>query len=310
MEHLVIEQNNIQEPVTSAIITKLYEIAKSGDLRLTSNLKGSLYAQKAYGGEVDFLRGRFSELIITVDTRYKSFVDPYCKQFWANTPIGDGVGVTENAWNNITTNMMYRNANYFAIGVDRPSQYDIIRKIEHFPEMVDLPWKTSNGANSTTVFGGWDIPMFRYMESLKEIYYPRDVISASFNDVENDSIELIDTTTSDNLTDTVFNIRRASKLKKLIMHPSLTSVANGCLTGNGSGLDVFWYTTDLTNVISTTTWNFTNWTNVTFWVQDNVYNDWQNHPQFAARISNGTITLKRFSEYTGDDLVQKWLPTN
>lgn len=43
MTHLRIEQNNIQENVSSAIIEKLYESTINEDLDQSSNLAGTLY---------------------------------------------------------------------------------------------------------------------------------------------------------------------------------------------------------------------------------------------------------------------------
>ena len=41
------------------------------------------------------------------------------------------------------------------------------------------------------------------------------------------------------------------------------------------------------------------------WVQDVYYNDWVTY--LANTNKTNKVTLKRFSEYTGDDLIQKWI---
>ena len=68
MTHLYIEQNTgLTEEVNSSIISKLYELAISGDLDETSDLKGRLHSTSGYENEVSYLTTNFSDLYINVD---------------------------------------------------------------------------------------------------------------------------------------------------------------------------------------------------------------------------------------------------
>lgn len=93
MEHLVIEQSNITESVSAGILTKLYEIAKSGDLYPNSNLKGTVTVPKIHGKVMNYLMEKYPELTIIAQQVYVDFIDPeiekVCAQQW-----GDGIGVT------------------------------------------------------------------------------------------------------------------------------------------------------------------------------------------------------------------------
>lgn len=94
MTHLYIEQNTgLTEEVNSSIISKLYELAISGDLDETSDLKGRLHSTTAYEHEVDYLNTTFQDLIISADTKYLKLYDSALEQPFA-TKWGDGTGVT------------------------------------------------------------------------------------------------------------------------------------------------------------------------------------------------------------------------
>ena len=68
MTHLYIEQNTGQiEEVNASIISKLYELASSGDLDDTSDLKGRLHSTSGYEDQVSYLNTNFSDLYINVD---------------------------------------------------------------------------------------------------------------------------------------------------------------------------------------------------------------------------------------------------
>lgn len=64
MTHLRIEQNNIQENVSSAVIDKLYDIASSGNLDASSNLAGLLYVPRTYASKATYLTTMFPNLTI------------------------------------------------------------------------------------------------------------------------------------------------------------------------------------------------------------------------------------------------------
>ena len=94
MTHLYIEQaTDKTEEVNSSIISKLYELAISGNLDNTSDLKGRLHSSTAKEKHVTYLNNNFDELYISADIQYISFDDPdvetYMKRY-----IGDNDGVT------------------------------------------------------------------------------------------------------------------------------------------------------------------------------------------------------------------------
>ena len=103
MTHLYIEQNTgLIEEVSSSIISKLYELAISGDLDEFSDLKGRLHSINAYDNQVTYLTTTFENLHISVDTPYIYFSDPevlrVISKYW-----GDGDGVTESQMNSHTS---------------------------------------------------------------------------------------------------------------------------------------------------------------------------------------------------------------
>ena len=76
MTHLYIEQaTDKTEEVNSSIISKLYELAISGDLDKTSDLKGRLHSTLGYDTEVTYLNEHFSDLHIQVDKALLPFKD-------------------------------------------------------------------------------------------------------------------------------------------------------------------------------------------------------------------------------------------
>lgn len=93
MTHLYIEQNGITEEVSSSVISKLYELATSGTLDGTSNLKGRLHTTIAKDVHVSYLNETFEDLHISADDVYITFADPEIERvlsaFW-----GNGTGVT------------------------------------------------------------------------------------------------------------------------------------------------------------------------------------------------------------------------
>lgn len=113
MTHLRIEQNNIPENVTGAIIKSLYNKVKDinlSNVQLSGNLQVSVASEKAVNylnGEISEGVKRFPNLNITAQKLYIDFEDPAVEQAivaWnANTDnhwdssgahTGDGVGVT------------------------------------------------------------------------------------------------------------------------------------------------------------------------------------------------------------------------
>jgi hypothetical protein len=72
----------------------LYELAISGDLDETSDLKGRLHSSTARDTHVAYLNEEFDDLYITADTLYMTFADPQVEQIILNQGWGDGIGVT------------------------------------------------------------------------------------------------------------------------------------------------------------------------------------------------------------------------
>ena len=94
MTHLYIEQNTgLTEEVNSSIIAKLYELAVSGDLDASSDLKGRLHSTSARDIHYNYLNNNFQDLHITADKVYFTLADPAVEQILA-TNWGDGVGIT------------------------------------------------------------------------------------------------------------------------------------------------------------------------------------------------------------------------
>jgi hypothetical protein len=93
MTHLYIEQaTDRTEEVNSSIISKLYELAISGDLDNTSDLKGRLHTPVAYTSHIDWLNEHYDELTISADDKYVDFVSKSIEQNLAGL-YGDGIGV-------------------------------------------------------------------------------------------------------------------------------------------------------------------------------------------------------------------------
>ena len=104
MTHLRVEQNTITENVTSNVIHKLYETAKSiidneelNEVEESQvSLRGNLQVPKAYGDEVDWLEAKFPNLHINVTgSRYIKFKDNEVLSVLLANNIGDGTGITE-----------------------------------------------------------------------------------------------------------------------------------------------------------------------------------------------------------------------
>lgn len=117
MTHLRIEQNNIQENVSSAVIEKLYELAISGDLDASSHLAGNLYVPATYQEYIDILTDqtnpKFRDLTITAGSIYIMFADPEVGRVMA-TQFGDGTNVSVSDLTGVTTlpsQLFYTNSN-------------------------------------------------------------------------------------------------------------------------------------------------------------------------------------------------------
>lgn len=101
MTHLRIEQSNVQENVSSAVVAKLYELATSGDLDVSSNLAGNIHTTATYQEYIDGIRQIYPDLYISTDNVYIKFQDSYVENV-LKTAIGDGIGVTLNNASSVT----------------------------------------------------------------------------------------------------------------------------------------------------------------------------------------------------------------
>lgn len=103
MRHLRIEQNNIQENVSSSVIAKLYDITSdNNNLDNSSTLAGNLYTSVAYEDHIQRLTTLYPNLTITANKYYIRFKDPEVERILKDTVytsggvthvFGDGIGV-------------------------------------------------------------------------------------------------------------------------------------------------------------------------------------------------------------------------
>ena len=104
MTHLRIEQNNIQENVSSAVIEKLYELVTSGTLDNSSYLAGNLYTPATYQEYIDTLTDQNNsklDLTITAGVTYMIFQDPEVENKLKEY-VGDGIGVIASRFQAMT----------------------------------------------------------------------------------------------------------------------------------------------------------------------------------------------------------------
>ena len=103
MYHLRIEQNNIQENVSSSVIAKLYDITQNNNnLDNSSTLAGNLYTSVAYEDHIQRLTTLYPNLTIIANKYYIRFKDPEAERILKNVTyntggvtytFGDGIGV-------------------------------------------------------------------------------------------------------------------------------------------------------------------------------------------------------------------------
>lgn len=96
MTHLKIEQNGITEEVNSQIIEKLYNLASSGDLDGTSDLKGRLHTTIGYRQPISYLNTMYPDLYISADEFAIPFEDPNMLQYLLDKGIGSNGMITES----------------------------------------------------------------------------------------------------------------------------------------------------------------------------------------------------------------------
>lgn len=298
MTHLRIEQGTNIEIVTSNIIHGLYEIAneitnyEEANQIVTSQvyLKGNLQVAKAYGAEVDWLTTKFQDLNINITTaRYISFEDPYEQQWWANSPIGDGIGVTLVDMQSITNNVSRQ---YFGSDENiQPIQQNLLSQVTSF---ISLKY------TNIMRFDPWRIYIKQYVPNLKKIAFPASTTNVASNFFNFPYLEYIDSSLCDNCVE--FSVTMCPKLEEVHIPPLVTSL-HGMFLDCSSMKDVFMYgSPDLT---INSLWAFENTPVFNMWVNDSEYNNWVTFFNNVGMSNN--VVLKRFSEYTGNNLIQKWV---
>ena len=95
MTHLKVEQNGIGVGVLpNQTVSKLYQIAQSGELDATSNLKGGIYVTNCKKSQKQYLENLYPDFsVVCTGEYYIDFADPVMEQICATT-WGDGVGLT------------------------------------------------------------------------------------------------------------------------------------------------------------------------------------------------------------------------
>lgn len=155
MTHLYIEQNTgLTEEVNSSIISKLYELAISGDLDETSGLKGRLHSTTGYVSQVNYLNTNFQDLIISCDNLYIEFQDPTVASILA-TYFGDGTGITQATVNSITSfNGKFNGSSI--VTFNELSQFPNITEINNNNRFNDCSSLTSIDLKNITKVSGKD----------------------------------------------------------------------------------------------------------------------------------------------------------
>ena len=98
MEHIKIIQNNTladTEEVSKEIIQKLYELATSGNLDASSDLKGRLHVTAGYRTPIEYLNQLYSDLTISADTYIIPFEDSNMVTYLNSIGVGSNGVVTE-----------------------------------------------------------------------------------------------------------------------------------------------------------------------------------------------------------------------
>lgn len=91
---LIIQQSNITEQVSSQLVDKLYTLASTNALTNDSNLQGSITASILYDDAIQYLRTKFSNLIISATDYYIRFADANILNALLANNYGDGTGIT------------------------------------------------------------------------------------------------------------------------------------------------------------------------------------------------------------------------
>lgn len=98
MEHIKIIQNNTladTEEVSQEIIQKLYDLAVSGDLDASSEMKGRLHLSTGYRTQMEYLHQMFPNLIISIDDYIIPFEDSKMVTYLNSIGVGSNGVITE-----------------------------------------------------------------------------------------------------------------------------------------------------------------------------------------------------------------------
>lgn len=199
--HLIINQDvNSTERVDGSVITKLYNLARGGEIDETSVLRGTLLADTASRKQIDYLEELFENLHITATTYSISFEDPEVERVCIQN-FGSNGGVTENQLNVVSN-----------IG-DAFKDNTTITKFNEFAYFT--------GLDSTN--WGW----FAGCTNLEEITLPRQITRinaygfqncSSLTTINLDRIEYIDQ----------YGLQRCSSITSLVFNAGINLGPEAC----------------------------------------------------------------------------------
>lgn len=138
MTHLYIEQNTgLIEEVSREVISKLYELASSGDLDQTSDLKGRLHTSSAPNVQVEYLNQTYPELFITADKLTVQFEDPEIQRI-LETNVFNTSEITAPMVRNLSQlpNEVFSNTNIVKFN-----------ELKDFVGLTTLPWACFYGCH-------------------------------------------------------------------------------------------------------------------------------------------------------------------
>lgn len=195
MTHLRIQQSDSAiEQVSSAVITKLYELATSGELDNTSDLVGRLNVTATYQDYIDGIRAEYPGLYISADKLYVKFNDPAFQRACAQL-YGDGVGMTMADFQAVTDESPYYAFNgnteitdmtEFKYFTNTPSVLDSnghhwlfdiqnLRNIEFPNHVTKIAWTTAEDPYDNNTFHYYR--MFYRTTSLQYVKFPNSITS-------------------------------------------------------------------------------------------------------------------------------------
>lgn len=150
MTHLRIEQNNIQENVSSAVIEKLYELAISGDLDQNSNLAGVVSIPGGYVIWKNTLETMFPDFHLTMGKEYIPFNDPAFEAACVANFSSDGIGMTMADFQAVTDSSPFTVFNGNSSITDMSELRYFINATGDIAQSID-EWRMYNLQNVTTI---------------------------------------------------------------------------------------------------------------------------------------------------------------